>query len=107
MEQVRKKVLIFGAGGRVGLYLSEALLRNGVDVVAIDFLPQEELDSRISRVIIDSRVSGFKHIGLATIYGNVNVLDEGKWECDLQKKELSHQEQIDACGKYTKSEMFI
>jgi hypothetical protein len=38
---------------------------------------------------------------------HVNVLDEGKWECDLQKKELSHQEQIDACGKYTKSEMFI
>jgi len=86
MNHMDKKVLIFGAGGRVGLYLTEALLRNGIEVIAVDFLNQAELEARINRVIIDSRVSTFSQIGQAIIYGDVDVLDEARL-IEILKKE--------------------
>ena len=78
MVQTNKRVVIFGAGGRVGLYLTQALLRSGVDVVAVDFLNQTELEARVNRITIDSRISNFSQIGQATIYGDIDVLDEAR-----------------------------
>ncbi|MDQ7049082.1 MAG: sugar nucleotide-binding protein [Enterobacterales bacterium] len=76
MTQGNKKVLIFGAGGRVGLSLLESLIRENIDVIAVDFLPQKQLDARVSRITIDSKILDIKTIGNTTNYGNVNVLDQ-------------------------------
>lgn len=48
------KVLVVGAGGRVGLALVGALAQHGVSVVAVDCLPAQELTARVNRVFIDA-----------------------------------------------------
>lgn len=71
-----KNVLIFGAGGRVGLQLAETLLQNGVSVVGVDVLPQDNLTARLSRVLIDAELSGMTGLGSFSAHGDVSVLDQ-------------------------------
>ena len=76
-----KKVLIFGAGGRVGLGLVNALLRQAVDIVAVDFISSLRLTEKIARVSIDARLSNAGHVDIArpvSIHGDVDVLDVPK-----------------------------
>jgi hypothetical protein len=77
MTDTAGKVVVFGAGGRVGLALTQALLQHRVNVIAVDFLPQQRLEERISRVTIDAGLTGSDSVGRAVAHGGVDVLDEG------------------------------
>lgn len=83
-----KKVLVFGAAGRVGLELVKALLPQSLDICAVDFIEQKRLTEILSRLEIDARLSlrevkrdeveGGKMKGQVSIYGNFDVLNEDK-----------------------------
>ncbi|MGB1868117.1 MAG: NAD-dependent epimerase/dehydratase family protein [Porticoccaceae bacterium] len=70
------KVLIFGAGGRVGLGLISEFMRNNIDVVAIDNIDESLLSQKVARLAIDNRISTDSGGSAATVYGNIDVLDE-------------------------------
>lgn len=77
MEGV-KKVLIFGAAGRVGLGLVKALLRQHIHISVADFVDKKRLSEKISRVIIDTRLSYDDVTSQVNVHGNVDVLLEEK-----------------------------
>jgi hypothetical protein len=73
-----KKVLIFGAAGRVGLGLVTALLNRNIDIVAVDFVDSERLTKIISRIVVDKRLSDGDATGSIKIYGKLDVLDKDR-----------------------------
>lgn len=77
MEGV-KKILIFGAAGRVGLGLVKALLRHHIDISVADSVEKKRLAEKISRVIVDTRLSYGDVTSQVNVYGNVDVLNEEK-----------------------------
>ena len=70
------KVLIFGAGGRVGLGLISEFMRNNIDIVAIDNIDESLLSQKVARLAIDNRISSDPGESVITVYGNIDVLDE-------------------------------
>ncbi|MEH6590747.1 MAG: NAD-dependent epimerase/dehydratase family protein [Halioglobus sp.] len=70
-----RKVLIFGAAGRVGLGLASALLQKNVNVTVADAVEQDRLSAIFSRILIDARLSG-SDAGEISVHGNFNVLEE-------------------------------
>lgn len=72
-----KKALIFGAAGRVGLGLTATLLRNQIDVVAVDSVDEVLLSQRLARTLIDNRIASGSSHARVSAYGNFDVLDEG------------------------------
>jgi len=71
-----KKVLIFGAAGRVGLGLVSELLRQNIDVAAVDNIDETLLSQKLARVVIDNRIAKDPEGSKVSLYGNVDVLDE-------------------------------
>ena len=70
-----RKVLIFGAGGRVGQQISAELLANGLSVVMVDLLDDAALSSRAGRLRIDTRLARGEPSGALSVHGGINVLD--------------------------------
>jgi NAD(P)-dependent dehydrogenase (short-subunit alcohol dehydrogenase family) len=73
-----KKVLIFGGAGRVGLGLVNALLRHNIDISVADFIDKKRLSEKISRVIVDTRLSNGDVTSQVNVYGNFDVLNKDK-----------------------------
>lgn len=73
-----KKVLIFGAAGRVGLGLAKALLRHHVDVCAADYVEEKHLAEKMARMAIDLRLSNWDTTSRVNVHGCVDVLDEAQ-----------------------------
>lgn len=71
-----KKVVVFGAGGRVGLQLTATLLSHQFSVVAVDVIGHNDLQARINRVSIDAKLTGSAAIGSCRIVAGFNVLDQ-------------------------------
>lgn len=116
---VNKKVLVFGAGGRVGLALVRGLLARGISVVAVDYLSELELRARVARVTIDRGLlfdPSDAAAATTTTIGGVDVLDAVAITHILQReqpdavvnyaipftwdatKQLSNYRQISAAG---------
>ena len=70
-----KKVLIFGAAGRVGLGLVSELLRQNIDVAAVDNIDETLLSQKLARVLIDNRIFQNTEGSKVSLYGSVDVLD--------------------------------
>jgi len=82
MDAKKKKVLVLGAAGRVGLDLVKALLRHNLDVAAADFIDQKRLTQTLSRAMVDARVARADLTSQISIYGNFDVLNEDA-VCDI------------------------
>ena len=74
------KVLLFGGGGRVGTRIAAELLRAGLDLAVVDILDDRLLGQKMARTALDSRLASGSADGRVTVYGNVNVLDQGRVE---------------------------
>lgn len=81
-----KKVMIFGAAGRVGLGLVSELLRHNIDIAAVDNIDGALLGQKLARVLIDSRISRNPVGSALSCYGNVDVLNQSA-VTDLLAKE--------------------
>ncbi len=73
-----KKVLIFGAAGRVGLDLAKSLLRYHIDVSVADLIEEKHLAEKMARVTVDLRISNCDITSRIKVYGGIDVLDEGQ-----------------------------
>lgn len=71
-----KKVLIFGAGGRVGTYLTNYLLSHNTDIVAVDYLPQSFLSKKMRRIHLDARIASPQSQAHLSNYGDTDVLNK-------------------------------
>lgn len=70
------KVLILGAAGRVGMQIATELMRRGLDVVLVDILEDRLLGQKAGRLLNDSCLAVGDDVGVVTVYGGVDVLDE-------------------------------
>jgi hypothetical protein len=80
------KVFVFGAAGRVGLGLVAALLHRNINIVVADVINRNQLMEKISRIIVDKRLSDVAVNSRINVYGDVDVLNEAK-VVDLLVKE--------------------
>ncbi len=72
---MKKKVLLFGGGGRVGTQIIAELLRQGLDVAVVDILDETLLKQKVARTANDSRLAFGPADSSVAVYGEVNVLD--------------------------------
>lgn len=80
------KVIIFGAGGRVGSAVAGELLGRGIDTVLVDLLPQATLEQRAARLCIDRVVAGCVRPGRVAVYGGVDLAEGAVLESILSRE---------------------
>lgn len=80
------KVIIFGAGGRVGSAVAGEVLERGIDAVLVDLLPQAMLEQRAARLRIDRILGGCAQPGRVAVYGGVDVAEGAVLESILARE---------------------
>jgi len=73
--KTENKVMVIGAGGRVGLALVGALAGRGMAICAVDRLAQTALESRVNRVVIDAALSSNFPPATPAVIGDIDVLN--------------------------------
>lgn len=81
-----KKVLVLGAGGRVGSYLVNYLLCHNIDLVAVDYVPQHSLLKKMNRIHIDAKIASPHSQSGIEVYGDRDVLDKTQLVALLSKE---------------------
>jgi hypothetical protein len=76
VKNKKKKVLIFGGGGRVGLNLIAELLRYNFDIIVVDFLDKSILSKRVLRVLSDATLTVEEMTSTVQIYSNFDILEK-------------------------------
>ena len=54
---MKKRVLLFGGGGRVGAQIVAELLRRGMDMAVVDIIEEAVLSQKVARIANDSRLA--------------------------------------------------
>ncbi len=70
-----KRVMILGAGGRVGMHIAAELCRARIDLVLVDIVEESLLRQKINRVLSDTRISQGMCDSRISVYGAVDALD--------------------------------
>lgn len=70
-----KRILVIGAGGRVGSHIVFELLRRGHHVALVDAIADVKLQQRAGRLLNDARLASQVLSGTVAVYGAVNALN--------------------------------